>query len=562
MKRRDFLTTGLKIGVAANTLPVLLGGMPLRALGRSPLRNMLEASSSTNNNVLVIIQLQGGNDGLNCVVPFTDPNYLTLRPTLGLSGSNITAALPDHQSLAFHSAMGDFLTLYGQGGGNGPMAILQNVGYPNPILSHFRGTDVWNTATDSGIYASTGWVGRFLANQYGAPQTGTGSWPLGIEFGNALSDIFLGANGGMGIAMNSMPSKAAPGGQNYDAITQTTTQYNELAFVRLIQQESEVYSATIVSRGITKNKVTYPSSTLATQLAGIAQMIASQLQTGSVQTKIYLVTQGSYDTHSNQISRQASLLTDLSAAVLAFQQDLQAFGTVNGVNMADTVAMMTYSEFGRRVQENGSGTDHGTSAPHFVIGTMVKGAVYGSDPDLSTQTSDPNEINKNNEGVPGNLAYDPTHDFRNVYATMINEWLMAGADQATISTVIQDVLTQDSSATYSATKTPWQSLGIFQTSGTQYVGSAPGTVGLMLLQNYPNPVTSTTTIPYMLDAAGPVELSIFSSDGIEVARPVEGWQTAGSQSVTFDASKLAAGAYFFRLKTSTQTVSRPMVVAH
>jgi uncharacterized protein (DUF1501 family) len=561
MKRRDFLKTGLKIGVAANALPMLLGGLPIRAFGRSPLRSMLETSQSANNNVLVIIQLQGGNDGLNCVVPFTDPNYATLRPTLGLSGSGLTAALPDHQSLAFHSAMGDFLTLYGQGGGNGPMAILQNVGYPNPVLSHFRGTDVWNTATDSDIYASSGWVGRFLANQYGAPATSTGSWPLGIEFGNALSDIFLGANGGMGIAINSMPSKAAPGGQNYDAITQTTTQYNELAFVRLIQQESEVYSQTIVSRSVTTNKVTYPSSTLATQLAGIAQMIASEGQSvisgktyNSAPPKIYLVTQGSYDTHSNQISRQASLLTDLSAAVLAFQQDIEAMG------IADNVAMMTYSEFGRRVQENGSGTDHGTSAPHFVIGTQVIGQVYGSDPDLSTTAQ--GGINNNNEGVPGNLAYDPTHDFRNVYATMINEWLMAGVDQTTINTAIQDVLTQDSSATYSATQTPWQSLGIFKASANQYVGSAPGAVGLALLPNYPNPVTSSTTIPYMLDVAGPVQLGIFSSDGVEIARPVDGWQSAGQQSANFDASKLPSGAYFYRLKTAAQTVSRPMVVAH
>ena len=505
--------------------------------------------------MLVIIQLQGGNDGLNCVVPFTDPNYLTLRPTLGLSGSGLTAALPDHQSLAFHSAMPGFLTLYGQGGGKGPMAILQNVGYPNPILSHFRGTDVWNTATDSGLYASTGWVGRFLANQYGAPQTTAGSWPLGIEFGNALSDIFLGANGGMGIAMNSMPSKAAPGGQNYDAIPQNpTTQYNELAFVRLIQQESEVYSATIVNRSITTNKVTYPTSTLATQLAGIAQMVASQLQAGSIQTKIYLVTQGSYDTHATQITRQASLLTDLSAAVLAFQQDIEAMG------IADNVAMMTYSEFGRRVQENGSGTDHGTSAPHFVIGTQVIGQVYGTDPDLSTTAQ--GGINNNNEGVPGNLAYDPTHDFRNVYATMINEWLLAGVAQGTINNVIQDVLTQDTNGVYSTSQTPWQSLGIFKASSTNYVGSAPGAVGLALLPNYPNPAVASTTIPYMLDVAGPVQLGIFTSAGVEIARPIDGWESAGNQQVNFDVSKLPSGAYFYRLTTSSQTVTRPMVVTH
>jgi uncharacterized protein (DUF1501 family) len=563
MKRRDFLKNGLKIGVAANTLPILLGGLPIRALGRSPLRNLLEISGSNNNNVLVVIQLQGGNDGLNCVVPTSSSPqysyYQQLRPTLGLSGSNITSAIPDHQSLAFHAGMEGMLSLYGNGGGNGQVAILQNVGYANPILSHFRGTDVWNTATDSGIYASTGWVGRFLANQYGAPKTGTGDWPLGIEFGNALSDIFLGANGGMGIAINSVPSKAVQGGQNYDAIPPNpTTQYDELAFVRLIQQESQVYSQTIVGRKVTANKVTYPSTTLASQLAGIAQMIASQLQNGSVQTKIYLVTQGSYDTHSTQVTRQASLLSDLSAAMLAFQQDIEAFGTIGGVTMADTVATMTYSEFGRRPAENGTGTDHGTSAPHFVIGTQVKGAIYGSDPAL-----DPATLASNDDGVPGNLAYDPTHDFRNVYATMINEWLLAGADQSTINTVVQDVLTQDTNGVvYSQTKTPWQSLGIFKTSANQYVGSAPGAMGLALLENYPNPVLTSTTIPYTLDADGPVELGIFSMDGTELARIVEGRQSAGQQQVSFDASKLPSGSYIYRLKTTTQTVSRQMVVVH
>ncbi|HET6401546.1 MAG TPA: DUF1501 domain-containing protein [Candidatus Kapabacteria bacterium] len=556
MKRRDFLKTGLKIGVAANALPVMLGGFPIRALGRSPLRSALETSSSANNNVLVIIQLQGGNDGLNCVVPFTDPNYATLRPTLGLTSSGITAALPDHSSLAFHASMDGFLTLYGNGGGSGNMALIQNVGYPNPILSHFRGTDVWNTATDSGIYASSGWIGRFLAGQYGAPPTTSGSWPLGIEFGNALSDIFLAANGGMGIAMNEMPSKAAPGGQNYDPIpSNPTTQYDELAFVRLIQQESAIYSQTIVSQTLAANKVTYPSSTLATQLAGIARMIASQLQNGgTAQTKIYLVTQGSYDTHSDQISRQASLLTDLSAAALAFQQDIEAFG------IADNVAVLSYSEFGRRPAENGSGTDHGTSAPHFIIGTQVIGKVYGSDPDLSKSglagSTNPNDV------IPsGNMTYDSLYDFRNVYATVINEWLLAGADQSTINAAIQDILTQDSNATYSANSAWNASLGFFKTS-SQSVGSNAYAPGLMLLQNYPNPAYGATQIPYVLQASGPVELGIFTSAGVEIARPVDGWQSAGNQQASFDASKLASGAYFYRLTTASGTVTRPMVVEH
>src|SRR5579883_898563 len=365
MKRRDFLKNGLKIGVAANALPVMLGGMPVRALGRSPLRSALESSLSSNNNALVIIQLQGGNDGLNCLVPFGDPNYAALRPTLGLSSSSLTAPLPDHNTLAFHSGMDGFLQLYSAG----KMAILQNVGYSNPSLSHFRGTDIWNTATDSNVFASTGWIGRLLLEQNpGFPQT-LPPQPLALQFGSGLSNLFLSKNGGMGIAISRVPS---PGDlrtslHNYDAIPQNpTTQYNELAYVRIIQEETEVYTKNIIQRNVTTNKVTYPTSNLATQLASIAQLIASGFQ-----TKIYLVTQGSYDTHSNELNAQGQLLTDLSAAVAAFQQDIEAFG------VADQVAIMTYSEFGRRPKENGSGTDHGTAAPHFVIGTQVKGMVYG-----------------------------------------------------------------------------------------------------------------------------------------------------------------------------------------
>ncbi|GEM_PF-147173 len=547
MKRRDFLKTGLKIGVATNALPVLLGGSPVRALGRSPLRSALEATGSANNNVLVIIQLQGGNDGLNCVVPFTDPNYASLRPTLGLSGSNLTAALPDHGTLAFHSAMSGFYSLYGNGGGNGKLAVLQNVGYPNPILSHFRGTDIWNTATDSGIYASTGWVGRLLKvqNPNFPPSTiPAGSQPLALEFGNSLSNLFLSSSGGMGIAISKVPTSGSGSTHNYDPIPNNpTTPYQELEFVRTIQAESEIYAQSIVSRSVTTNKVTYPTSTLATQLSSIAQLIASGFS-----TKIYLVTQGSYDTHSNELTGQGNLLTDLSAAVLAFQQDIEAFG------IADQVAVLTYSEFGRRPKENGSGTDHGTAAPHFVIGTQVKGAVYGSDPKLdATSLAGGNPT--------GNLTYDPLHDFRNVYATVMNEWLLAGGDQTQINADIQAVLTQDASTTYSTNAT-WQSLGIFRSQPLQYVGSSPDATGLMLLPCYPNPAYGITQIDYALPASGPVEIGIFNTSGVEIERIVDSRQSPGPQSVTFDASKLPTGTYFYRLTTASGTVTRPMVVEH
>ncbi|MFI5202396.1 MAG: DUF1501 domain-containing protein, partial [Candidatus Kapaibacterium sp.] len=359
-------------------------------------------------------------------------------------------------------------------------------------------------------------------------------------------------SGGMGIAINKMPTAQNPSIHNYDAIPPThATQYDELAYVRVIQAETEVYSQSIApydatnnqyGRKVTTNKVTYPSSTIASQLSSIAQLIASGFQ-----TKIYLVTQGSYDTHSNELTTQGNLLGDLAAAVLAFQQDIEAFG------VADQVAIMTYSEFGRRPKENGSGTDHGTAAPHFFIGTQVKGGVYGNDPALDATTLA-------NAAVPGNLNYDPLHDFRNVYATAMNEWLLAGGNQSQITADIQNVLTADSSFTYS-TNSKWTSLGIFK--GTQgYVGSSPDATGLMLGPCYPNPAYGPTTVPYTLDLAGPVEIGIYNTAGVEMERIVDGWQSAGPQRASFDASRLPSGAYLYRLTTAKGSVARPMVVEH
>jgi uncharacterized protein (DUF1501 family) len=537
MKRRDFLKQGLTIGVAANALPLMLGGFPIKALGRSPLRSALEMQGGANNNALVIIQLQGGNDGLNCVVPYSNPTYKTLRPTLGLDKTaNGLLVLPDHNTLALHQGMDAFLSLYN----NKQLAILQNVGYPNPNLSHFRGTDIWNTATDSNIFASSGWVGRLLSDLnpgYPPAQITPGSYPLALQFGNSLSNLFLSRNGGMGIALNNFPTKSNPTTHNYDALPANLTKpYKELGYIRAIQGETEVYTQTLVSRSVTKNSVDYttlaPNNTLATQLSYIAQCIASGFT-----TKVYLVTLGSFDTHSNQITDQDKLLRELSQAVGAFQEDLQ------GLGIADRVVTMSYSEFGRRPQENGSGTDHGTAAPHFVIGTQVKGGVYGADPNLDKLVS-------------GNLTFEALHDFRNVYATMMNEWLLDGS--ANNMQEIDNVLTASNGNTYSSNST-WTSLGIIKPqAGVDY--SQPSAMGLMLMQNYPNPVYNATTIEYTLPSAGPVELGVFNIAGQEIARLVDDRQSAGAHRTEFRPGNLPSGMYLYRLKTSGGTVTQQMVV--
>lgn len=547
MKRRDFIKTGFKAGVALNALPLMIGNSSVRALGRSPLRGLLETQSVNNNKVLVIVQLAGGNDGLNTLVPINDPEYKNLRRTLGLVGPDRATdkliPLDDHGSLAWHSAMSGMSQLYNNDSIGRRMAIIQNVGYAYPNLSHFRGTDIWNTATDSNIYASTGWIGRLLLEQNPnwPPTKFDKTWPLAIQFGSNLSNVFLAQNGGMGIAMSKLPDPQNASTHNYDDIpTPHTTQYDELAYVRLIQAETEAYTQTILGRSKQSNIQAYPKTQLGTDLSGVAQLIASQFDAQDVQTKIYLVTQPAYDTHSNQLTAQAKLLGELSDALLAFQQDIEAFG------VADNVAVMTYSEFGRRPQENGSGTDHGTAAPHFIISTQVIPGVYGSDPKLDAQSL-----------TAGNLTYDPLHEFRNVYATVLNEWLLEGSPDA--SSTIDSVLKTDQYGTYSSNLS-WKSLGIFKAQPALDVTRNSEAPGLMLMQNYPNPASGVTTFEYALPATGPVELGIYDTRGVEIERVVDTRQEFGIHRTTFNVGRLPAGPYLFRLKTSAGEVSREMVV--
>lgn len=539
MKRRDFLKFGAKAGVATTALPIMLGGFPLRVLGRSPLHSMLVQSASANNNILVIVQLAGGNDGLNMVVPYTDPLYAQYRPNLKVDTSTILK-LSDHDTLGFAAEMTGLKSLYD----SKKVVLLQNVGYPNPDLSHFRGTDIWNTATDSGKFANTGWLGRMLQTlnpTYPPATIPEGSYPLALQFGSSLSNLFFAENGGMGVVISQVPAEGDSSEKlhGYDAIPgpPTPIPYQELDYVRTIEKETEVYTNSILNRTIKTNKVTYPAgSKLGTQLAGVAQLIASGFD-----TKIYLVTQGGYDTHSNQKTDQPALLTELSSSIKAFQDDLEALG------LADRVATMTYSEFGRRPVENGSGTDHGTAAPHFVVSTQViNPGVRGRDPKLAQA-----------DLLNGNLMYDSQHDFRNIYASMMYEWLLSGTD-ADKNDLIKSVLTSSNNQTFSTTS-DWIKLGIFkpQDSG---VASSEFVPGLMLMENYPNPAYGMTTIEYALPASMSVELGIFNTSGVELERLIDSKQESGNHRVSFNTAKLPSGTYLYRLLTPKGSVTKSMVV--
>ncbi len=535
MKRRNFLKTAAQ---ATTALPIMLGGMPLRSLGKTPLRNILAQSASANDKILVIVQLMGGNDGLNCVVPYEDTLYRQYRPTLGLDKTaNNLRVLSDHPSLAFTNEMSGMHQLYT----NGKMAILQNVGYQNPDLSHFRGTDIWNTGTDANKFMHTGWVGRMLGilnPDYPPTTIPKGSFPLALQFGSSLSNLFYADNGGMAAVIGQLPDEGSQSVHFYDPIPDNPTiPYQELDFVRTVEKETEVYTQSIIDRKVKTNKVTYPttgSGRLGPQLAGVAQLIASGFT-----TKVYLVMQNGYDTHSNQANDHPNLLQELSDSIKAFQDDIEALG------VADKVALMTYSEFGRRPLENGGGTDHGTAAPLFVVGTKVIPGVRGSDPKLQSQ----NLLN-------GNLMYEERHDFRNVYATMMTEWLLEG-DTSEVDAFVKEVLTSRGSEVYSG-KSDWVRLGIFTQEPKDV--STEFTPGLMLMENYPNPVRSETTISFAVPDNMDVTMSIYNMQGIEVARPIDGRVTVGANSVVVNTSKLPAGIYQYQLQTPKGNLTKRMVV--
>ncbi|MEX0332345.1 MAG: DUF1501 domain-containing protein [Puniceicoccaceae bacterium] len=343
-----------------------------------------------DRTILVLIQLAGGNDGLNTLVPFEDDNYYRLRPKLGLQKSELH---PITDELGFHPSCGEMAQLYHEG----KLAIVQNVGYPNPNRSHFRSMEIWETASGSDDYLTTGWMGRFFDNCCAGIPTPD---PLGLNIGNELPDVFLSDR------EHNIFSLADTGRGN-----RTTGEGMKEAIARgdfSMSENANFLQHTLMNALVTESAVlkrlrgyqpmaAYPANPLARNLRNVAALIAS-----GQETRVYFVSLGGFDTHANQLFRHRQLMEQLSSAMAAFQADLVAHG------LDDQVLTMTFSEFGRRPSENVSGgTDHGTAAPLFIMGSQLKGSLFGEAPDL--------KVKKNKD-----LAYST--DFRSVYSTVIEKW--------------------------------------------------------------------------------------------------------------------------------------------
>jgi uncharacterized protein (DUF1501 family) len=349
---------------------------------------------SRAGKVLVVIQLSGGNDGLNTVVPYRNDVYYQLRPTLALPKNEV---LPVGDELGFHPALAPLRGLYD----NGQMSVINGVGYPNPDRSHFRSMDIWHTASGSDEYLSTGWIGRYLDSEC----AGCASPHWAVEADDSLSLAMKGAHRG-GFAMRDAKQLQrttqnrfleAVGSQGEHYHPEENVAYLYKTMVTTQQTAGYLVSQTKAHR----SAVSYPATGLGRSLEQIARLL-----TADTDTRVYYASMGGFDTHAQQQGRQERLLGQYAEAVKAFTDDLRANA------LLDDVLILTFSEFGRRVQQNGSGgTDHGTANNVFAIGGQLKTpGFYNPGPNLMNLDE-------------GDLKYEI--DFRRIYASVLDRWLEA-----------------------------------------------------------------------------------------------------------------------------------------
>ena len=396
--RRDFMQRMSASGVATS---FMLGNIPVQAYARHPMFSPLRDIET--DKILVIIQLRGGNDGLNTVVPVTNDYYYQRRPRLAISAQD---AIGLSTNYGLHPGLSDLEAVWG----NGHLGIIHGVGYEDTTLSHFRSTDIWATGSDPNDFLGTGWMGRAFDTTYPNYALNPPEYPLAVQLGSSASVLLQGTSGSMGmqIVSDKVFERLADGGNLFDEDDVPNSIYGqELAFARTIANDSFEYAGIIHEALNTgSNSVDYPNEDpIGSRLAQIARMIKAGLP-----THVYLATMIGYDTHSAQETRHGKLMEDLGASMGAFYNDLASSGDL------DRVLVMTFSEFGRRVDENSSGgTDHGDAAPVFVMGGGVAGGFHGTEPDLG------------NVNGSGNMTY--TSDFRSVYATVLKHWLEIDSDK-------------------------------------------------------------------------------------------------------------------------------------
>ncbi|MFN5309746.1 MAG: DUF1501 domain-containing protein [Candidatus Kapaibacterium sp.] len=395
MTRRQLLRILAQTGIGVP----LAQALPFQsAFARDPLIITGGQLPPIENRKIIFIRMFGGNDGLNTVVPYQDPLYYHMRQEQSIVPCAIhpheVLVLPDHPSLGFHPALSGLYELYKEG----KVAVLQNVGYPHQDLSHFHSTDIWLTANISGRMEYSGWMGRYLETRYNGIIP---PYPPAIELGSSLSRFLLGRSQDMGFAYNGnvdIPEKMT---NNSSHISSSRIEQNYINEIRNASHTFLKSIQNVVEKNIKNTRQYNSRNRIAVELSTVAQLIA-----GGLQTPVYsIITDLLFDNHEYLLYLQHRSLSEVMGVVYEFQRDCEQLG------IADEILIVLYSEFGRRVRPNGSGTDHGAAAPVFIIGNNVHGGVYGENPQLSNLDDE------------GNIRF--VYDFRQIYSTLLTDWFGA-----------------------------------------------------------------------------------------------------------------------------------------
>ncbi|TDH21387.1 DUF1501 domain-containing protein [Segetibacter sp. 3557_3] len=517
MQRRKFLRNTAASAVA---LPGLINGFNMKAYGEGSMLHNLYTSVVQTDHILVIIQMAGGNDGLNTVIPLDQySNYFNARSNIAIA-ENKVLALTGTSATGLNPALGGLRDLYN----DGKVCIVQSAGYPSPNFSHFRATDIWLSASNQDEYISNGWAGRYLNLEYpGYPNgypSGSMPDPLAVQFGSSTSLAILGPNSQMGVTISNPDNFLNFVNDVEDAVPNTPAG-ERLAYVRQISKQSEIFSNVIkTSYNIpgNANKATYPNNTLANQLKIVARLI-----NGGLKTKIYAVNYSGFDTHANQVNASdtstgthANQLAILGDSVKAFHTDLKL------MNKDNKVIGMTFSEFGRRIKSNASmGTDHGAAAPMFLFGTPVTGGIVGANPIIPSAAS-----------VNDNIPFQT--DFRSIYSSLLKRWLC-----------------QDEPSLLSEMFRTFPQIDVC--SNVECLPQGGRTAPEVLVKNYPNPVINSTTVEFKTDG-GHTLMQLVDKDGHIISTIMEKTfdrPTTGTQRV--DMGRLKLGVYYIRFQNGNKS---------
>lgn len=517
MRRRNFLRS---LSAAS------IGGFAVRGFGNPALGPLMDRTAE--DRVLVIVQLYGGNDGLNTVIPLDQYDLLSqFRSNVLIPESDVLPLAGLGGGTGLHPSMGGLRNLWN----DGKLAIVQGVGYPNPDFSHFRSTDIWESGANSDQLLDSGWTGRFLHSEYpnypnGFPNA-TMPDPLAIRIGGPVTIGLQHMGVAMGASIYTTEDALTLSNNLFTDLVTADCKGSKLDFARTVQRQADLYGDVIEAAALPDCNLStlYPTGDMPGAELARALKIVAQLICGGLKTRIYWVGIDGFDTHAQQVVNNdptlgvhADLLRGVSDSIHAFQNDLEQLG------LDDRVIGMTFSEFGRRIRSNASlGTDHGTAAPLFMFGTNVIPGMLGTNPEIPANTT-----------FNTNLAMQ--YDFRSVYASVLKDWFCL--EQAEVDAVLLDT---------------YQTLALVDPAGclSTSIRDANQGAGDTLLEVFPNPFTDMVNIRFNA-TGGRTLVQVFGENGQVVRTLVNRDVLPGEQLTTHDLSDLTPGAYFCRFQNGTR----------